>query len=367
MTPSIESDRSKFIKWTMFTGFVIGLAGVLLLWLGNPPNMGICGACFIRDVSGGLLLFSKPETLQYLRPEIPAFVMGAFIAALVFGEFRSRGGASPAIRFVLGAFMMIGSLVFLGCPIRLIARLGGGDFICAGMGLLGLLFGIATASILIKKGFSLGQGRDQSKPAALFMPLLALGLLGIILTILLTGEDSKGILTTKRSAPIILAFWIALIVGFYGQRSRFCSTGGYRDLMLTGEFRLMWGYIVLFATLTIGNLIFGQYHPGAAPVAHTEQVWNFLGLYLVGMCAVMAGGCPFRQLIAAGQGNTDAGITVMGLVFGAAFCHNFHLAAKPVTAESAGGPDLAGMVAVAVGILVCISVGIFCREQKNSI
>lgn len=49
------------------------------------------------------------------------------------------------------------------------------------------------------------------------------------------------------------------------------------------------------------------------------HLWNFLGLYTVGLAAVMAGGCPLRQLILAGQGNNDSAVTFLGLLVGAAF------------------------------------------------
>ena len=87
----------------IFTGALIGLIACLLTLLGNPVNMGVCVACFIRDIAGALGLH-RAGVVQYLRPEIPAFVLGSCLAALTFGEFRARGGSSPVIRFVLGAF-----------------------------------------------------------------------------------------------------------------------------------------------------------------------------------------------------------------------------------------------------------------------
>ena len=52
-----------------------------------------------------------------------------FDTALAFfkKEFRPKGGSSPMLRFLLGVFVMIGALVFLGCPLRMVIRLGGGD------------------------------------------------------------------------------------------------------------------------------------------------------------------------------------------------------------------------------------------------
>jgi YedE family putative selenium metabolism protein len=369
MHQSIESDRRRLFKWTLFSGLLLGVAGVLLLRLGNPPNMGICAACFLRDTTGALQLFSKPQGLQYLRPEIPAFILGSFLAALFFGEFRSRGGASPAIRFILGAFVMVGALVFLGCPIRLMERLAAGDLLSGGAGFVGMLAGIAVASFFIKKGFTLGPGRDQAGPAAVFAPIMGSVLLLVLVYFAFISEtDPKGILKTKWHAPVLLSFFIALAVGFVAQRSRFCTTGGFRDIVLTGEFRLFWGYAVLLFTLVAGNLVVDFFWPGIvrqfeignAPIAHHVHLWNFLGMFLVGMGSVLLGGCPFRQMTAAGQGNSDAFITVLGLIFGAAFCHNFGLASTPSGPDAAGGPGTAGQVAVVLGIAVTFVLGFFC-------
>lgn len=57
------------------------------------------------------------------------------------------------------------------------------------------------------------------------------------------------------------------------------------------------------------------------PVAHSQHLWNILGMYIVGFAATLAGGCPLRQLVLAGQGSSDAAVTVAGLFVGAALCH----------------------------------------------
>ncbi len=55
-------------------------------------------------------------------------------------------------------------------------------------------------------------------------------------------------------------------------------------------------------------------------------MWNFLGMVIVGWGSCLLGGCPLRQLILAGEGNGDSAITVIGMLVGAAFAHNFTLA-----------------------------------------
>ena len=102
------------------------------------------------------------------------------------------------------------------------------------------------------------------------------------------------------------------------------------------------------------NLILGAvtgasyFNPGFAgqPIAHTDGLWNALGMYLAGFGCILLGGCPLRQLILAGEGNTDSAVTVLGLMAGAAFAHNFGLA------SSGEGPTANGKIAVIIGSVV---------------
>ena len=63
-------------------------------------------------------------------------------------------------------------------------------------------------------------------------------------------------------------------------------------------------------------------------------------MMLTGFACVLLGGCPLRQLILTGEGNSDSAVTVTGFVFGAALAHNFG------TASSAKGPGANGVAAV---------------------
>ena len=117
------SDSKKKLA---FAGIVCGLVAVCLAWFGNPANMAFCIACFIRDTAGALGLHSA-EAVQYARPEIMGLVLGSFLISVATKEYRSTAGSSPAVRFILGMILAIGSLVFLGCPLRMIIRMSAGD------------------------------------------------------------------------------------------------------------------------------------------------------------------------------------------------------------------------------------------------
>ena len=64
-------------------GAIIGVLAPLLQKLGNPGNMGICVACFERDIAGGVGLH-RAAVVQYIRPEIIGFVLGAMAGGLCF-------------------------------------------------------------------------------------------------------------------------------------------------------------------------------------------------------------------------------------------------------------------------------------------
>jgi len=99
------------------------------------------------------------------------------------------------------------------------------------------------------------------------------------------------------------------------------------------------------------------------------HIWNFLGLFLVGITATLLGGCPLRQLVLSGEGDTDAASVVLGMIVGAAFCHNFLLASAPAKAAAAGmpavagGPGIYGQIACIVGIIVMVCIGWAFREE----
>ena len=346
--------------FVILTGVVIGIAALVLTALGNPANMGFCIACFERDIAGAVGLHSAAK-VQYVRPEIIGLVLDSFLMALASKEWKARAGSSPALRFVLGAFVMIGALAFLGCPLRMVLRLAGGD-LNAVVGLAGFAAGIFLGTIFIRKGFTLQRNYTTKTLDGTVLPAVMTGLLILFIavpTLFKLSEEGPG----SKHAPFFIALVIALVVGALAQKSRMCMVGGLRDTMMFKDMHLLWGFIAIFVTVLIGNLIGGSFKLGftSQPVAHSSHVWNFLGMLLVGFACVLLGGCPLRQLILAGEGNSDSAITVLGLLAGAAFCHNFGLA------SSGNGPTDNGKIAVVVGIAavaVIACVNTFRKESK---
>lgn len=343
----------------LLTGVVVGIAALVLTAMGNPKNMGFCIACFERDIAGALGLHSAAK-VQYIRPEIIGIVLGAAIAAVCAKEFRAKAGSSPACRFVLGMFVMIGALVFLGCPLRMVIRLGGGD-LTAVAGLLGFLAGILVGVVFLKKGFSLGRAYPVRTGEGFILP-------GVMVVLLVLLVAVPGVLKFSEEGPgSMRAFWLVslvagLVVGAMAQRSRLCMAGGLRDAFMLRDFNLLLGFLAIWITITIGNLILGSYNLSAVsqPIAHSQYLWSFLGMALAGWGSILLGGCPLRQLILAGEGNGDSAVTVLGMIVGAAVSHNFSLAGNADSVVDGvykvGGIGTAGMVAVVLGFVVLLAI-----------
>lgn len=343
-------------KLVILSGIIVGALSVLLIILGNPANMGICVACFIRDIAGGLGLH-RAELVQYLRPEIPGFILGSFIVASLNGEFRARGGSAPLTRFLIGFFVMIGAMVFLGCPLRMVLRLSAGD-LNALVAFIGFAAGIYYGLIFIKKGFTLGRSNKIEKVNGYIMPAFAIFLLILVLAapkFIFFSAKGPG----SMRAPFLISLAAGLIVGILAQRSRLCMAGGIRDIYLLKDFHLFSGFIAIFVTALILNLITGKFKLGFAnqPIAHTMAIWNFLGMFLAGLGSTLLGGCPLRQCIMSGEGDTDAGIAFFGMLVGAAFAHNFGIAASPA------GVSINGQIAVITGIIVLTAIALLNVEK----
>lgn len=359
---NVKRERIQIV----IAGLIIGVIASLLVFFGNPSNMGFCIACFLRDTAGGLGLH-RAAAVQYIRPEIIGLVLGSFGVALVKKEFSAKGGSAPVTRFVLGFFVMVGCLMFLGCPFRMILRLAGGD-LNALLGLLGFALGILAGVFFLKRGYSLKRTYTQTQLDGVIFPVIQ-----VVVFILLVAAPAFIFFTEAGGGPgakhaaVAISLIAGLIVGALAQRTRLCMVGGIRDVVLFREPKLLMGFGAILVSALVCNLILNGvgeatfFHLGfkGQPIAHTDGLWNCLGMLLVGFGCVLLGGCPLRQLVMSGEGNSDSAVTVLGLIVGAAFCHNFGLA------SSADGPTATGKIAVLLGIAVVLVIACLNTFKKK--
>ena len=260
---------------------------------------------------------------------------------------------------------MIGALAFLGCPLRMVLRLAGGD-LNALIALFGFIAGIAVGVVCLNKGFSLKRAYDVGKAEGGMLLVVLSGLFLLSLAVpALFAFSEKG--PGSMHAPALIALLIATAVGAAAYKTRLCMAGGIRDGIMFKDFKLLYGFIAIFLVALVGNLVTNKFNLGftGQPVAHSDHLWSFLGMALVGWGSVLLGGCPLRQLILAGSGNGDSAVTVLGMIVGAAFSHNFGLAGAAANAESAGGVGPKGRIAIIIGFVVMAVVSLMNMPKKE--
>lgn len=322
-------------------------AGAFAGWLvlaGNPGNMGICGACFLRDIAGSLGLFDPGPKI--FRPELAGVLLGAYLWTLTRGNFEARSGSHAAARFVLGILMGIGALVFLGCPFRMLQRLGGGDG-NALSGLAGFLAGVAAGVFLEKRGYTVGKTAPAPAPVGRLGPALALVLLALFVYGGFLRGPGPGSADGPPHAPWRTALFLGLFAGAALSATGFCGVASARGLVLRkwamplGALALMAGY---GAVVAAGGKWDGGFEDQA--FSHSDHLASFLAMALVGLTGAFAGGCPVRQVVMAGEGNGDALITAAGIAAGGALAHNFGLVSSVAGATAAGRNVVIGGIVV---------------------
>jgi uncharacterized membrane protein YedE/YeeE len=133
---------------------------------------------------------------------------------------------------------------------------------------------------------------------------------------------------------IIGSLVIGLIIGFLGQRARMCFIGGFRDLLMIRDKELLKGAISFFAsawsTILILHVI-GKFIPAMFDITNVKYVvypsflsatfskfglMSLIGGLGLGLFSTLAGGCPLRQHVMAGQGRIDAAVYLLGFYIG---------------------------------------------------
>ncbi|GAB4236612.1 MAG: YedE family putative selenium transporter [Deltaproteobacteria bacterium] len=338
-------------------GALLGALAAGLTALGNPASTGLCASCFLVNVAGALGLHAR-ESQSYLRPEILGIVLGAFFAAGAAKEFRVRGGGSPVRHFFGGAFLLLGCEVFIGCPIKALLRTAGGG--AAGLvGLAGLVAGVLFAAAHLRDGFSLPAPRALPEGAGLVLPaaaflLLALGS-GAAESFAGTGFPSGA-----RHAPFAASAAAGILFGAVGQRTRFCVTGSIRTAALARDFREAAGTIAFLLAALAANLFTGAFAPTLSlePGAHTDLLWAFLALGMVGFGAILVNGCPFRQLVRSSSGDLDAAAAVAGMLLAAGLSVRLGIGSSPA------GVTAAGKIAVLLGFAFFLALAAWKRRGE---
>ena len=290
------------------------------------------------------------EKPRIFRPEVAGVMLGALACVVLRRKFAARSGSFAATRFFFGVWMGIGALVFLGCPFRMLQRIGGGDM-NAVVGAGGFIAGVGVGHLFERRGYTVGKTQPVAAPVGLLGPAAA----AILLVLFLLGElfgPKPGSTDKPAHAPWLTALGIATFAGAAMSATGFCAVSAARQIFMKRKRMLLAAglFVAAYAAVALATDRFkGGF--GGQPIAHRDVAWNVLALALVGLSGVLAGGCPVRQMVMAGEGNGDAFMTVAGIAVGGAIAHNL----GTVSGVEPIGPTLAGKWAVGIGLALALA------------
>ena len=129
-----------------------------------PSAYSFCLSCHARDLVNTVanaLFGARWQVTEVAQRALmltsPGVLLGALIAARVFGERRVRRADKPVLFAALGFLVMTTGILIFGCPTRIALRAGYGEFYGI-VALVGLLAGTAVTTILMALGLRAGRG-----------------------------------------------------------------------------------------------------------------------------------------------------------------------------------------------------------------
>jgi len=132
----------------------------------------------------------------------------------------------------------------------------------------------------------------------------------------------------------VVTLVVGLVLGYMGQRSRFCTISGLRDFYLVRDTYRLKGLIGIavggIIGFTVVKWIAGMSDlpglPGFPLLGDGLNVEpmvllpiSIVGGFGMAFFSVMAEGCPFRQHVMAGEGSLSGMLYLLGLVVGIIF------------------------------------------------
>ncbi|EDP76320.1 YeeE/YedE thiosulfate transporter family protein [Hydrogenivirga sp. 128-5-R1-1] len=264
-----------------------------------------------------------------------AFLLGAFISALLGGDFRI---SIPSVKeFIMGAFggtlMGIGAFLAFGCTIGAFlvgfgALSASGITMMIGLG-LGTYVGLRLYMWLLTKGWG-APGKAIEVPVNL---QVALGVVLVILTLgmivlldkkVSTFSPALGLGSLQVAAGSLIFFGV--ILGIINQRTRFCFVRAFREPFMTGEGNMtraaalaliiaaVFGVVVKFSPIAsiieipdvqdmLSIEMTAPPSVKAMMVAPSFPIGSLIGGFIFGVGMTLAGGCSVGSFWRAGEGS----------------------------------------------------------------
>ncbi len=170
---------------------------------------------------------------------------------------------------------------------------------------------------------------------------------------------------------IISGGLVGLIFGFVLQRTRFCMTGGFRDMYIAKNFTLFNAFLIAITVQSIGVLTLVKFGIVSNPYEDFSVLGALVGSFLFGIGIVLAGGCATGTWYRAGEGLIGSWVALFFYMLSAASMKKGSLLPlnQLIAKHWVINEDLAGSLGISVwyflALLVLITGYIIYREVRK--
>ena len=164
---------------------------------------------------------------------------------------------------------------------------------------------------------------------------------------------------------------IGLIFGFILQRTRFCLTGGFRDMYIARNNTLFYAFLIAITVESIGVLFLIKLGIVGNPYEEFSVLGAIVGSYLFGIGIVLAGGCATGTWYRAGEGLLGSWVALFFYMTSAAAMKSGFLVPlnQLIAKRWVINDDLAGQLGIPVWyflvLLVAITSFVVIRELRK--
>ncbi|MCS4488817.1 YeeE/YedE family protein [Streptococcus sciuri] len=149
---------------------------------------------------------------------------------------------------------------------------------------------------------------------------------------------------------------VGLAFGFVLQRTRFCMTGGFRDMYIAKNYTLFYAFLIAITVQSIGVLSLVQLGVVSNPYEDYSVLGAIVGSYIFGIGIVLAGGCATGTWYRAGEGLIGSWIALFFYMLGSAVMKfgSLNPLNKTLTQYWVISDDLAGQIGISVWYFVLV-------------
>ncbi|TCP93274.1 hypothetical protein EDC44_12229 [Cricetibacter osteomyelitidis] len=149
---------------------------------------------------------------------------------------------------------------------------------------------------------------------------------------------------------------LGILFGFVLQRTRFCMTGGFRDMYIARNNKMFYAFLIAILVQAVGVLALIEWGYVGVPYKDFSLPATIVGSFVFGVGIILAGGCATGTWYRAGEGLIGSWLALIAYMFSAAMMKYGALAGwqKSLTQYGRVNDNLTASLGISVWWLVAL-------------